>query len=189
MQNNDFFSKVQENPIIAAVNNVNNLDLAIESPCQVIFLLKGDIFNLQSIVDRVKSKGKSIFIHVDLMDGFSKDQISLKYIKDNFSPHGIITTRSNIAKIAKDMDLFVIQRIFLLDSLSFETGLKTIKSVNPDVLEILPGVLNKVIGKMSTKTKIPIIASGLITDKEDVVSCIKVGAIAISSTNKDVWYL
>ncbi len=33
------------------------------------------------------------------------------------------------------------------------------------------------------------IAGGLITEKEDVIAALSVGAIAVSSTNQDVWKL
>ncbi|MEG1720939.1 MAG: glycerol-3-phosphate responsive antiterminator, partial [Pseudoflavonifractor sp.] len=35
----------------------------------------------------------------------------------------------------------------------------------------------------------PIIAGGLIADKEDVTSALSAGAIAVSSTNREIWFL
>ncbi|NLM61842.1 MAG: glycerol-3-phosphate responsive antiterminator, partial [Clostridiales bacterium] len=35
----------------------------------------------------------------------------------------------------------------------------------------------------------PIIAGGLISDKEDIITALAAGAIAISSTNHDVWFM
>ncbi len=37
------------------------------------------------------------------------------------------------------------------------------------------------------KTKIPIITGGLIMDKEDVIQSLNAGAIAVSTSNKNVW--
>ncbi|WP_352427367.1 glycerol-3-phosphate responsive antiterminator, partial [Enterocloster asparagiformis] len=36
---------------------------------------------------------------------------------------------------------------------------------------------------------IPIIAGGLIADKEDVMNALEAGALAISSTNQKVWLM
>jgi len=44
---NKFYAKIRENPIIAAVNNLEKLEKAIKSPCEIIFLLTGSIFNLR----------------------------------------------------------------------------------------------------------------------------------------------
>jgi len=36
-------------------------------------------------------------------------------------------------------------------------------------------------------TKVPIIAGGLISEKEDVVAALSAGAISVSTTNVNVW--
>lgn len=62
--------------------------------------------------------------------------------------------------------------------------------MQPDAIEILPGiVVPKVIKKINAISRVPVIAGGLITDKEDVMNALSSGAIGISSTNQDVWFL
>ncbi len=184
-----FYEKIQNNPIIAAVNDLSKLEAAIQSPNEIIFLLRGNILNLKEIVKRVKDNGMDIYIHLDLMDGFSKDAIALKYIHEHIRPDGIITTKSNLIKLAKDMNIFAIQRLFILDSLSLDTGIKTIRMTKPDAIEILPGVMPKIVKRIIAETSIPVIAGGLIIDKEDVIEIIKAGAIGVSSSNEGVWEL
>jgi glycerol uptake operon antiterminator len=186
---NEFYNKIQENPIIAAVNNLAKLEKAIESPCEIIFLLTGSIFNLQEIVNHIKNHGKSVYIHVDLIEGFSRDACALKYINENIKPDGIITTKSNLIRAAKEMGLFSIQRLFMLDELSLESGINSIKTIRPDAVEILPGIMPKVTKTISTEVKIPIITGGLISDKEDVIASIKAGAIGISTSKEEIWYM
>lgn len=184
-----FYERVHENPIICAISNLDKLDLALKSPCEIIFLLNGDIFNLKSTVSRAKENRKLIFIHLDLMEGFSKDVIALKYISKNIKPDGIITTKSSLIRIAKDMNIFAIQRLFLLDSLSLETGIKSVRATRPDAVEILPGIMHKTTKYITTELKAPVITGGLIKDKEDVVLSLKSGAVGISSSNEKVWYM
>jgi len=184
-----FFTKVYENPVIAAVNNLDNLDLAISSPCKIIFLLKGSIFNIKQIVDRAKSANKCILLHIDLMEGLSKDKVSLKYIHDEVKPDGIITTKNNLIKIAKDNNIFIIQRFFMLDSLSVTSSINSIQSTKPDAIELLPGIIPKIIERVHNETRVPIIAGGLIDEKEDVIQSLNAGATGISTSNKDVWFM
>ncbi len=47
----------------------------------------------------------------------------------------------------------------------------------------------KIINELGEKTNIPIIAGGLIRDKEDVINCLNAGAIGISTSKEEVWYL
>lgn len=184
-----FFEKIQNNPIIAAVNDLSKLEAAIQSPSEIIFLLTGNILNLKEIVKRVKDRGMDIYIHLDLMDGFSKDAIALKYIHEHIRPDGIITTKSNLIKLAKDMKIFAIQRLFILDSLSLDTAIKTIQMTRPDAIEILPGVMPKIVRQISRETNTPVIAGGLIIDKEDVIETLKAGAMGVSTSKEQVWEL
>lgn len=184
-----FYSRIQNNPIVAAVNDLAKLESAIQSPSEMIFLLTGNILNLKEIVKRVKENGMDIYIHLDLMDGFSKDAIALRYIHEHIRPDGIITTKSNLIKLARDMNIFAIQRLFILDSLSLDTAIKTIQSTKPDAIEILPGVMPKIVKRIIKETSIPVIAGGLIIDKDDVIEILKAGAIGVSSSNEGVWEL
>lgn len=184
----DFFEKISDNPIIAAVNNLDKVDDAIDSPAEIIFMLTGDIFTIGDIVKKIQAKGKSVFLHIDLLDGFSRDAIALEYISKTIKPDGIITTKNNLVKVAMDLGLFTIQRFFILDSLSLAKGIQSMKHNKPNAIEILPGVNAKITKIVIRETKIPVITGGLIMDKEDVINSIKAGAIGISTTKKELWY-
>ena len=183
----NFFEQIEINPIIAAINDLERLDKALNSPCENIFLLTGNIFNLKEIAYKVKSKKKGLYIHIDLIDGFSKDTWGLEYIVKNIHPDGIITTKSNLVRMSKDLGSFTIQRLFILDSMSLEKGIQSIKAIRPHAIEILPGIMPKIVKKIYEETQIPIITGGLIMDKEDIIQSLNAGAIAISSSNEEVW--
>lgn len=189
----DLYSKliavIQRNPIIAAVNNLEMLEPAIASPCKLIFLLTSNIINIKDIVDKCKKSDKYILVHLDLVDGLSRDEYAMKYISEYIKPDGIITTRSNLVRIAKDNGIFAIQRLFILDSMSLDTGIKSIHSTKPEAIEILPGIMPKAIKRIHAETQIPLIAGGLIIDKEDAIASLGAGAIGISTSNKSVWYM
>ncbi|GAA0717082.1 glycerol-3-phosphate responsive antiterminator [Clostridium malenominatum] len=185
----EFLSKIQISPVIAAVNNIEKLEEAIESPCEIIFLLTGDIFNLEQIVKKVKENEKSIYVHIDLLDGFSRNLTTLRYINQKTNLDGIITTKSSFIRPAKDMGLFTIQRLFMIDSLSLDSGIESIKVTKPDAVEILPGIMPKITEKIYHETSIPIITGGLIMDKEDVIQNLKYGAVGISTSKKEIWYV
>ncbi|WP_350342735.1 glycerol-3-phosphate responsive antiterminator [Proteinivorax tanatarense] len=184
----DFYDKTHRSPIIAAVNNRNTLQDALKSPSEVIFLLTGDIMMLENVVAEAKQANKSLYIHIDLMEGLSKDFMSLKYVKERIQPDGILTTKPNLIKYAKRLDVFVIQRLFILDSISLDTGIKSLQAMKPDAVEIMPGIMPKVIRKISKESKTPVIAGGLIHEKSDIIDSLNAGSIAVSTSNKEVWY-
>ncbi len=49
-----FYNAIEDNPIIAAINNVKQIDDAIKSPCKIAFLLTGDILNIEDIVKELR---------------------------------------------------------------------------------------------------------------------------------------
>lgn len=186
---NKYIDIIQKNPIIAAVNNLNKLDLAVSSPCKMIFLLTGNIINIKDIVEKCRKNNKYILVHLDLMEGFSKDECALRYIIEYIKPDGIITTRGNLIRSSKENNIFAIQRLFILDSMSLDRGIKSIHSTKPDAIEILPGIMPKAIKRICAESQIPLIAGGLIIDKEDAIASLSAGAVGISTSNKAIWYM
>ena len=184
-----FCAKINSNPIIASINDLDKLDLALDSPCEIIFLLTGNIFNLKEISNKVASFNKSLYIYIDLIDGFSKDTWGLEYIIKNIQLDGIITSKKNLVKLSKDMGVFTIYRLFIPDSAALNQGLNFIKANHPHAVEILPGPMPKVIKKILNYISVPLIASGLITDIIDLNSILDAGAFAISTSNENIWHL
>ena len=89
---------------------------------------------------------------------------------------------------AKELSLYTVYRIFASDSkvLGHVTGNRVIGEY-ADFVEILPGLMPKVIRRMCRELAVPVITGGLISEKEDVIAALDAGAAAISATNEDVW--
>jgi glycerol uptake operon antiterminator len=48
-------------------------DEVTESRVKVVFLLSSNILEIEDIVERLKDKGKKVFVHVDLIEGLGKN--------------------------------------------------------------------------------------------------------------------
>jgi glycerol uptake operon antiterminator len=184
---NVFIEKLSINPIVAAISDYRHIQEAIASGVEVIFLLSGSVFTLKDAVGMIKAQNKMVFVHFDLVEGYSKDLVGLDFLLKDVVPDGIISTRNNIIKKAKESGFYSIQRLFLLDSLNLNSGISAIKANNPDAVEILPGVMPKITKYMVGQTSKPIITGGLIRDKEDIISSLKAGASGISTSRMDLW--
>ena len=188
--NQEFYDAVEANPVIAAVKNDAGLQAAVEmEEIQVIFVLYGDVCTIPEILERIKAAGKKAMVHIDLIAGLSAKEISVEFIARQTRADGIITTKPALVRRAKELGIFAVLRFFVIDSLA----LKNIENLEmqcgtsrPDFIEVLPGVMPKVLGRIAKVSRIPMIAGGLITEKEDVIAALSAGAIAVSSTNQDV---
>lgn len=191
--NQEFYDAVEANPVIAAVKNDAGLQAAVEmEEIQMIFVLYGDVCTIPEILERIKAAGKKAMVHIDLIAGLSAKEISVEFIARQTRADGIITTKPALVRRAKELGIFAVLRFFVIDSLA----LKNIENLEmqcgtsrPDFIEVLPGVMPKVLGRIAKVSRIPMIAGGLITEKEDVIAALSAGAIAVSSTNQDVWKL
>ena len=185
--NNSLAEKMKKSPVIAGVKDLGKFDDALNSPCEIIFLLCGSIFNIKEIVRKAKEKNKTIFIHVDLLDGFSKDAVALKYIFEEIKPDGIISTKNSQLKAAKAMGFLTVQRIFIIDSLSIDTAIKASQMINPDAIEIMPGIMPKITKKMSDELDVPVIVGGLISENDEITNALSSGALGVSTSSKELW--
>lgn len=182
-----FAEKMKKNPIIAGVKDISKVDDALKSDCEIVFLLCGSIFNLKETTKKIKDAGKLVFIHVDLVEGFSKDATALNYISKEIKPDGIISTKNSQLKVAKALGLLTVQRIFIIDSLSIETAIKASQVIEPDAIEIMPGIMPRITKQLSTSLEMPVIVGGLISEKEEVDNALSNGALGVSTSCKELW--
>ena len=183
-----FYDMVEANPVIAAIKDMDGLEQCCRVPdIKVVFILYGDICNIADIVRKIKEAGKIAIVHVDLIAGLSCKEVAVDFIRHHSGADGIISTKPSMIRRAKELGLYTVMRFFVLDSLSFENIEKQMGLARPDSIEILPGLMPKVIRRVARLVKVPVIAGGLISEKEDVMAALSAGAISVSSTNQSVW--
>ena len=184
-----FKEALEDSPIIAAVKDDGGLSRCLTSDSRIIFILYGDIVTIGDIVETVKSAGKLAIVHLDLINGLSSKEVTVDFLQKYTNADGIITTKPTLIKRAKELGLFTILRLFLIDSMAYENIDRQVKSSRPDLIEILPALMPKVIAKVCQSTSIPVIAGGLVSEKEDILALLDAGATSISSTNEKIWFL
>lgn len=175
---------LERSPVIAAINDTK-WDAALASPVEVLFYLKANIFTVAEKIKLAHEAGKGIFIHIDLADGIGKDKTGVEYLK-SCGVDGVISTRGQLIRAAKDCGLLTVQRFFALDSQGLSGISETLEQIGPDFMEIMPGVAYKAISHVATG-KIPVIAGGLIETKAEVLAAIGGGALAVSTGTPALW--
>ena len=177
-----------EHQTIAAVQAEQDLDDSLRSKVNIIFLLTGSIFNIQDLVARIKKAGKLAFLHMEFVEGIAADKSGVAYVAQNVQPTGIISTRSNLIKVAKEMNMLAIQRIFLIDRNAVARGIKAVEQSMPDAVEVMPGVMPRVIRDITNMIPLPIIAGGLVGTRQEIDDALAAGALAVSVGTKELWF-
>lgn len=185
----DFRHLFEDNPVIAAVKDFQGLEKALGTDVNIIFVLYGTVVNINEITDKIKDANKLCMVHIDLIDGLAPRDSSVDYIQKYTKADGIISTKASLVKKAGALGLLAIQRFFLLDSMAIGNIRKQYPGELACAIEVLPGLMPKIIQEIVKEFDAPVIAAGLISDKLDVMNALSAGACAVSSTNPDVWCL
>lgn len=177
--------QLEASPVIAAVRD-HLFEKALQSPVDVIFLLGCDIATIGQRIDSAKRAGKYIFIHIDLAEGIGKDRSGIRYLAQ-CGVDGIISTKSNLIRMAKEQGIITVQRFFTYDSHGVDGIADVLNATHPDIFEIMPGVIGKIINRFSS-CGIPLIAGGLVETKQELTNALKQGAFAVSTGAEALWY-
>ena len=174
-------------PVIAAVKDMEGLEASLRADVKVVFVLFGTVCNIAEIVERIKSADRLAMVHLDLITCLSAKDVSVDFIRRNTRADGIISTKQPIIARAAELGFCTVQRFFVIDSMALANVTRRHDACRPDFIEILPGVMPKIIRRICRETPIPVIAGGLIADKEDIMGALGAGACAISTTNPKIW--
>ncbi len=172
--------------IIAAVRKEDEFQAALCSGCGIIFDLSPDILTLKERVNAAHGNNKKLYIHIDLAGGIGKDKSGIAFAK-SVGVDGIISTRVNIIKLARELKMHTVQRFFIVDSHSVDTTVDAIAASRADMIEVMPGIAGKAIKKLRETVSTPIIAGGLIETAEELKAATESGASAVSTGSRMLW--
>lgn len=187
----DIFDTIKRKRVIPAIRDMGDIPTALEYSSRVLFLLTGDIFDLMRIREQYIGSGNVVFLlHLDLVKGVARDQAGVRFLKRYIGIDGIISTHANLIQYARKEGLATIQRLFIIDSESLKKGVNLVRNCRPDGVEILPGmILPHIRNEIEHVGFPPVVAGGVIKTKQDVSTVIQAGAIAVSTSRKELWGL
>lgn len=188
MTKQEFLRLARRYPVAAALKSNEDMQVALNSDAVLLFMLKGDAFQLAPYVSQAHRRGKGVVVHIDLVSGVGKDRAGISYLHQ-IGVDAIITSRSQLVSAAKAEGLITIQRLLLLDDSALETGVRTIARAAPDFVEVLPGIIFADIAPtLQQLLPGPFIAGGFIRTTADIARLREAGAILSSSSTYELWH-
>ncbi|MCI8608543.1 MAG: glycerol-3-phosphate responsive antiterminator [Firmicutes bacterium] len=172
--------------VAASVRTEEDFIAALDSSVDVIFLQYSSILTVADHIQRSHDAGKKLFIHMDFSEGIGKDRAGMEFLK-KLGADGILTTKTNLIRPARDLGLATVQRFFVVDSHSVDTAVESIRIAKPEVVEIMPGVVVKKIKEFAQKVNTPILVGGLLEFEEEVDNALEAGATAVSTACRRLW--
>lgn len=177
---------LERSPVIASFHE-QEFEQTLAAPPEILFDLKASLPKEAKRIKAAHDAGKYIFVHIDLADGIGKDKTGIEYLAA-LGVDGIISTRGQMIRYAKEAGLLTVQRFFALDTQGLDSIHELLEVSAPDLIEIMPGVISKVIERFAGGN-IPVIAGGLIETKAEVTAALAGGAAAVSTGMPELWYI
>ncbi|KAB2332152.1 glycerol-3-phosphate responsive antiterminator [Cytobacillus depressus] len=185
----EFFIRLNQYKKIAAVKSPKGIEKVIKHKDRIsaVFLLTGNIMSIKRYVDLFKKEGLPVFVHIEKIGGLSMNDEGIDFIANYVQPLGIVSTKPNMVAKAKKRKLMAVQRVFMIDTEVYDYVLHSLDQNTPDIIEIMPSRLSHVIRDLSKQLKIPLITGGLLSEKAHAMEVLACGAIAITTSNTDIW--
>lgn len=184
----DKFDLFENGRVISATRSDEEFLRAVTSDPKVIFDLDPDLMNISAKVKKAHEAGKKYLLHVDLAKGVGKDESGIRFLR-RVGVDGVISTKVGVIKLAREQGLHTVQRFFIVDSHSISTTVDAVRSAKPEMIEIMPGTLCKVIERLKNCVDVPIIAGGLIETENEVRDILSSGAAAVWTARSELWHL
>lgn len=179
---------MEQNPVVPALKDADHLQDCLGCDCGVVFVLCGDILNIDDIIRRLHEGGKKAVIHADLVTGLAPKEIAADFLH-RCRADGIISTRPSLTRRGRELGMLSVLRVFALDSKAVSKVRSEADLGNPDMIELLPGPLPRIIARLKGELRVPLIAGGLLEEKSDILSALGAGALCVSTSNSHLWDL
>jgi glycerol uptake operon antiterminator len=183
----EFLRLAYQFPVAAAMKSNEDMQVALQSDALLLFLLKGDAFQIAPFIREAHHRGKGVVVHMDLVSGIGKDRAGIQYLRQ-VGVDAIITSRSQLVSAGRAEGLTTIQRLLLLDDSALDNGVRSIARAAPDIVEILPGIIfPEVAQTLQRLLPGPFIAGGFIRTAADVARVQAAGSILSSTSTHALW--
>lgn len=185
----DLLKLLEESPVIAAIKDDRAFQQGLDSSCKLVFLLYGNLISLPQRVQQAHAKDKLVLAHLDLIDGLQANRAGLDYLKEVVKIDGIISTKDSSISQANKLDLLTVQRFFALDSKSLANFKRSNPPSKADLVELIPGIMPRILKRFSQNYAVSLIAGGLIEDKTDIYRALDAGCLGVSTSKPELWQL
>ncbi|MFC6181375.1 glycerol-3-phosphate responsive antiterminator [Lactiplantibacillus daowaiensis] len=175
--------------VIPSVRNIKYLSRACRTKSPLVFLSETNIGNLMSQVEFVHKRGKLVFADLELIGGFKPDVTGMQLLKRMYHLDGIFTTNVTAARIANELNLTVVYRLFMIDSRSLKRTANILRNNHFDAIEFLPAECGiHEIDRLSKMTdRHNYIAGGFIRDSAMIQDIFDVGISGVTTSEVDLW--
>lgn len=173
--------------VIPAISTHQDLKKFLDLPLEYGILMNFQLAQLDELVTDMKSHGKKVLIHSELIKGLAADEFGAIFLVQVLRVDGIISSKPKVIDLCKKRGVLGIMRFFLKDTISLKQSVQMAQKVGPDCLEVLPALDASLLGAIRQRLDCPLLFGGLLQTPQQIQTCLDAGAIAVTTSNPKLW--
>lgn len=173
--------------IIPAISDHKKLRKFLQSELVYGILMNFQLAQLEDLVRQMKEAGKKVLIHSELIRGLSSDEYGAIFLIQTLKVDGIISSKPKVIEVCHKRSVIGIYRFFIKDSISLEQSLEIGVRLKPSFVEILPSCCYDLVEEIKQKLHCDVLLGGLIKCRDQVDRCFASGAVAITTSDPELW--
>jgi len=181
-----FVDRIAESPCCAAITAEEQVDAAIMGRAPVVFILRGNGLQMGHVVKRVHEAGKLVAVHVDLVGGLRADRASVAWLA-GAGVDAVISSHGQLMAPIRHEGMTAILRLLLTRRSLLDTAVGAIGRSNPNIVEVLPGVILPSVAALLPDFGVPVLAGGFIRTATDVDAVLASGALGVTTSAAQLW--
>ena len=181
-----FVDRIAAQRCCAAITADDQLDGALASLAPVVFILRGNGLRIGPLVRRIHAAGKLVAVHVDLVGGVRADRASVSWLA-SAGVDAVISSHGQLMAPIRHEGMTAILRLLLTRRSHLDTAVGAIGRSNPNIVEVLPGVILPSVAPLLPDFGVPVLAGGFIRTSHDVEAVLATGALGVTTSTGQLW--
>jgi glycerol uptake operon antiterminator len=183
-----FLARLSAAPCCPATTTGDQFQRALASSAEVVLILRANGLELSPFLAQAHSAGKLVAVHLDLVSGLRPDRSSVQWLSDS-GADAVVSSRGHLMPAIREHRMTAIQRLLLVRQTQLSAGIGSIRRSEPDIVEVLPGVVLPQVLHLLPDLGRPLLAGGFVRTVQDVHDLLGAGAIAVTTSREELWSL
>ncbi|MFM0731824.1 glycerol-3-phosphate responsive antiterminator [Paraburkholderia sediminicola] len=181
-------ARLTRHPVIATLYGIEQIDIFLKSAAEISIVANVELRKLHPVVAALTKAGKYVIVNIDSCDGLSQDKGGVEYLAD-IGVTSLVSTRVATIQRGNRAGLVTMQKVFVTDRSTWPRSMKALEQSDPNLVQLMPAPMLSHLAAQDRKALPPIVTSGFVCNKGDVFDALKNGAVAVSTSDSELWNL
>ncbi|WP_336741067.1 glycerol-3-phosphate responsive antiterminator [Aureimonas altamirensis] len=178
--------RLLRHPVMATLYGTEQVDTFLASRAEIGIVANISLRHVAELVRTLTRRNKLIVLNIDSCEGLSQDKGAIEFLSEA-GISVLLSTRVPTIQKAAQCGLLTMQKVFVTDRSTWPRSVKAVSQSSPNLVQLMPAPMLAHIPADDRKRMPPAVASGFICTQADAQAALKLGAVAVSSSNAALW--